>query len=91
MQHNSIVSLRPLLASQRVLGSACPDDQAAYGCVDWYLYQNAPPPAAESSRPLSSSAVAAPCSSLIERAAAAAGAAVTAVTHTVVPAEAGLC
>ena len=82
MQQNRVFSLRPVLASQRIPGSACAeaDVRATYGCVDWYLYQNAPPTPAESGGRATTPAVAAPCSSLIERAAAAAGATVTAVT-----------
>ena len=80
MQRNSIVSAGSL---------ANADTHAAYGCVDWYLYQNSPPVPAQSSSVLTSPAIAAPCSSIIiERAAAAAGAAVAAAAHGVSPAEA---
>jgi len=76
MQRNSIVRLRPVLASRRIPGSTCADadTQAIYGCVDWYLYQNAPPVPA------------------IERAAAAAGVTVTAAaaaTQTLPPIACG--
>lgn len=80
MPRNTVISLRPAAAWHRALGTACADTQATYGCVDWYLYQNAPVTPCESAVS-SGPAFAAPCSSIIERAAAAAGAAATAVTH----------
>lgn len=73
MQRSSLISLRP--AWQEAVGSPCPDAQAAYGCVDWYLYQSSAPAPADSTG-LAGPAFAAPCSSIIERAVAAAGAAV---------------
>jgi|GEM_PF-2746024 len=48
MQRNSVISLRPASGTwQRVVASGCTDAEAAYGCVDWYLYQepDAPAPA----------------------------------------------
>lgn len=43
MQRNGVISLRLVLGSwQRVLGSAYADREAAYGCVDWFLYEDGP-------------------------------------------------
>lgn len=40
MQRNSVISLRASPRTwQRAAGAAGADPQAAYGCVDWYLYQ----------------------------------------------------
>ena len=68
MQRNSIISVGPTAAWQRVLASVCADAQATYGCVDWYLYQSSPAAASDSTA-LAGPAFAAPCSSIIERAA----------------------
>jgi hypothetical protein len=69
MQRDSVISLPPAA-------------EAAYGCVDWYLYQS---PTAESAEPagvIAGYTLAAPCSSIIERAAVAAGAAITGAART---------
>jgi hypothetical protein len=81
MQRNNVVSLRPAAAWQRALGFGCADDQATYGCVDWYLYRHATGASADST-----GVHAAPCSSIIEHAVAAAG---TAVARSASSAEAG--
>lgn len=51
MQRNSVISLRPALGKWRtprdVTGA---DPGALYGCVDWFIYQDASPGAC-SSRP----------------------------------------
>ena len=75
MQRNSLIAIRLDAAWQAAVGSPCPDAQAAYGCVDWYLYQSSPAAPADSTV-LAGPAFAAPCSSIIERAVAAAGSAV---------------
>lgn len=42
MQWNGVISLRPSpRAWQRIPGAVGADLEAAYGCVDWYLYQDA--------------------------------------------------
>jgi hypothetical protein len=40
MQRNGVISLRPAPGTwQRILGAMRTDAEAAYGCVDWYLYR----------------------------------------------------
>lgn len=76
MQRNSVISLPPAA-------------EAAYGCVDWYLYQSPAATSADSSSVIAGYALAAPCSSIIERAAAAAGARITTVARTPLRTESG--
>jgi hypothetical protein len=43
MQRNSVISVRVTpVAWRRLSSQAGADPHAAYGCVDWYLYQDAP-------------------------------------------------
>lgn len=41
MQRNSVISLQPALGVRHMLRDLTGiDPDAAYGCVDWYLYQD---------------------------------------------------
>lgn len=42
MHWNGVISLRPAPGTwQRILRASRAGPEAAYGCVDWYLYQDA--------------------------------------------------